>query len=66
MMYNNICLQTLINRFPDLSDSEIERYFNYAAIWAFAGKLFSQWWRQTFQAFIEFPEDGTVCIGKAG
>lgn len=52
-----------------MSDVEIERCFNYAAIWAFAGTLevatwdsFSQWWRQTFERYIDYPEEGTVSL----
>ena len=59
--------QTLINPFPDLSDGEIERYFNYAAVWAFGGMLeaqhrdaLSQWWRDTLSGSIDFPHEGTV------
>ena len=52
---------------PELSDVEIERSFNYAAIWAFGGTLdltsrdyFSSWWRQMFEQHIDYPEDGMV------
>ena len=45
----------------------MERYFNYAAVWAFAGTLdivhreaFSTWWKDTFREFIDYPEEGTV------
>ncbi|ESO89556.1 hypothetical protein LOTGIDRAFT_75597, partial [Lottia gigantea] len=34
-----ICFQSLVNPYPELSDVEYERYFNYACIWAFAGTL---------------------------
>ena len=51
----------------ELTDAEVERYFNYAAVWAFAGTLemehrdtFSQWWKTTFREFIDYPDEGTV------
>ena len=56
-----------MNPYPDLSDVEFERYFNFACIWAFAGTLhvehretFSQWWRESFEQHIDYPEDGIV------
>ena len=59
--------QALINPYPDLTDVEIERYFNYAAVWALAGTLdvenrepFSNWWRETFEIYIDYPQGGTV------
>ena len=64
---NYSLLQTLLT-IQDLSDQEIERYFNYAAVWALAGTLevehreaFSQWWKQTFKDYIDYPSEGTVC-----
>ena len=58
-----------MNPFNDLSDVEYERYFNYAAVWAFAGTLaeehrqeFSDWWKEKFQEHIDYPSDGTVSI----
>ncbi|GFS27875.1 dynein beta chain, flagellar outer arm [Elysia marginata] len=60
-------LEVLVNPFNDLSDVEYERYFNYAAIWAFGGTLayehredFSNWWREKFQEHIDYPPEGTV------
>ena len=57
----------MVNPYPDLSDVEFERYFNFACIWAFAGTLhvdhretFSQWWRESFEQHIDYPEEGTV------
>ena len=58
-----------MNPYPDLSDVEFERYFNFACIWAFAGTLhvehretFSQWWRESFEQHIDYPEDGIVSL----
>ncbi|XP_052258855.1 uncharacterized protein LOC127863384 isoform X2 [Dreissena polymorpha] len=60
-------LDTMVHPFPDLSDVEFERYFNFACIWAFAGTLevkhresFSHWWRESFEEHIDFPEEGMV------
>ncbi|GFO25145.1 dynein beta chain, ciliary-like, partial [Plakobranchus ocellatus] len=60
-------LEVLVNPFNDLSDVEYERYFNYAAIWAFGGTLacehrenFSNWWKEQFQEHIDYPPEGTV------
>jgi hypothetical protein len=46
---------------------ELERYFNFAAIWAFGGTLeascresFSNWWKEQFEQHIDYPEEGTV------
>jgi hypothetical protein len=46
---------------------EFERYFSYAAVWAFGGTLavdnresFSNWWRSQFDQHIDYPDDGTV------
>ena len=57
----------MVNPYPDLSDVEFERYFNFACIWAFAGTLeaqfrepFSQWWKETFEEHMDFPDEGTV------
>ena len=43
--------------------------FNYAAIWAFGGTIhvnhrdtFSTWWKQTFEQYIDYPDEGTVSI----
>ncbi|CAH1797693.1 unnamed protein product [Owenia fusiformis] len=53
--------------YPDLSETEYERYFTLAVIWAFGGTLevqyrepFSQWWRRTFEKHIEYPIGGSV------
>ena len=61
-------LQALVQSFTDLTDVEYERYFSYAAVWAFGGTLdveyresFSSWWRTQFDQHIDYPEDGTVC-----
>jgi len=50
-----------------LSDVEVERYFNYACVWAFGGTLapegkeiFSSWWKETFEQHIDYPGDGSV------
>lgn len=58
----------MVNPYPDLSDVEFERYFNFACIWAFGGTLdvehrdaFSFWWREQFEQHIDFPEEGMVC-----
>ncbi|KAK6172547.1 hypothetical protein SNE40_016179 [Patella caerulea] len=68
-MVHTFCVlfETLINPFPELSDVECERYFNFACIWAFAGTLsiehresFSYWWKETFEHYIDYPEEGTV------
>lgn len=55
----------------DLSDVEYERYFNLACIWAFGGTLavehresFSQWWREQFDQYVDYPEDGTVRVSS--
>ncbi|KAH9514965.1 hypothetical protein Btru_021540, partial [Bulinus truncatus] len=60
-------LEVLINPFNDLTDVEYERYFNFAAVWAFGGTLtedcreeFSDWWKDQFQDHIDYPNDGTV------
>ncbi|XP_055866060.1 uncharacterized protein LOC106055129 isoform X2 [Biomphalaria glabrata] len=60
-------LEVLINPFNDLTDVEYERYFNFAAVWAFGGTLaeecreeFSNWWKEQFQDHIDYPSDGTV------
>ena len=57
----------MINGCPELSDVEMERYFNFAAIWAFAGTLdakhretFSNWWKEQFEQHIDYPDDGTI------
>ena len=46
---------------------ELERYFNFAAVWAFGGTLeaecresFSNWWKEQFEQHIDYPEEGTV------
>lgn len=56
-----------MSSFNDLSDVEYERYFSYAAVWAFGGSLnvehresFSNWWKSQFEHHIDYPEDGTV------
>ena len=75
-------LQALVQSFTDLTDVEYERYFSYAAVWAFGGTLdveyresFSSWWRTQFDQHIDYPEDGTVsyacvcvcvCVGSGG
>ena len=55
--------------FPNLTDVEIERMFNYAAVWAFGGtidvdhrEIFSNWWKETFEHYIDYPDDGTVSV----
>ena len=55
--------------FPNLTDVEIERMFNYAAIWAFGGTIdldhreaFSVWWKETFEQYIDYPDDGMVIV----
>ncbi|XP_056010102.1 uncharacterized protein LOC125667097 [Ostrea edulis] len=60
-------LDALITRCRELSDVELERYFNFAAIWAFGGTLeakcresFSNWWKEQFEQHIDYPEEGTV------
>ena len=60
-----------MHSFTDLSDVEYERYFSYAAVWAFGGTLnvqhresFSNWWRSQFDQHIDYPEDGTVSKGE--
>ena len=62
-------LQALLAPFNSLNDVDIERYFNFACIWAFGGTLdlaardyFSQWWRQTFDYSIDYPESATVSV----
>lgn len=59
--------QALISRCRELSDVELERYFNFAAVWAFGGTLeaecresFSNWWKEQFEQHIDYPEEGTV------
>ena len=59
----------MVNPYPDLSDVEFERYFNFACIWAFAGTLedehkepFSLWWKESFEEHMDFPEEGTVSV----
>ena len=66
-VYYSIVVQAVIAPFSDLSDLEMERYFNFALMWAFGGTLeapdkewFSQWWKTTFAPFMEFPEEGSV------
>nr|XP_022320176.1 dynein beta chain, flagellar outer arm-like isoform X6 [Crassostrea virginica] len=60
-------LDALISRCRELSDVELERYFNFAAVWAFGGTLeaecresFSNWWKEQFEQHIDYPEEGTV------
>ncbi|XP_053409232.1 uncharacterized protein LOC123561373 isoform X4 [Mercenaria mercenaria] len=60
-------LDTIVNPYPDLSDVEFERYFNFACIWAFGGTIevehreaFSYWWREQFEQHIDFPDEGLV------
>ncbi|KAK3108743.1 hypothetical protein FSP39_014630 [Pinctada imbricata] len=57
----------MIHGCPELSDVEMERYFNFSAIWAFAGTLdaqhresFSVWWKEQFEQHIDYPDDGTI------
>ncbi len=59
--------QALLTPYTDLEDADVERYFSYACVWAFGGSLtvrsrevFSQWWRETFQDYSDYPEQGTV------
>nr|KAG5694045.1 hypothetical protein BaRGS_025624 [Batillaria attramentaria] len=68
MLHTFISLfEALVSSFTDLTDVEYERYFSYAAVWAFGGTLdvehresFSNWWRTQFDQHIDYPEDGTV------
>lgn len=62
-------LKALVAPYPDLSDMEYERYFNFACIWAFGGTLaaehresFSNWWYEEFDQQIDYPVEGTVSI----
>ena len=66
---DNICLQAVVNQTStqELSDVEYERYFNFAAIWAFGGTLeekyresFSNWWKEQFEQHIDYPNEGLV------
>ncbi|XP_071095883.1 uncharacterized protein [Haliotis cracherodii] len=68
-MVHTFCnlLESLVNPYPDLSDVEYERYFNFACVWSFGGTLslehresFSQWWKEHFESYIDYPEEGTV------
>jgi dynein heavy chain len=62
-------IQALLNPSADLNDTEIESYFNFACVWAFAGTLevnardpFNAWWRKTFSDHSNFPADGSVSL----
>lgn len=58
-----------MNSLSDLKPVELERYFNYAAVWTFGGTLteeckqeFSNWWREQFGEHIVYPNDGMVSM----
>ncbi|KAJ8316357.1 hypothetical protein KUTeg_006371 [Tegillarca granosa] len=68
-MVSTFCtlVEALVASYPDLSDVEFERYFNFAAIWAFGGTLdvehresFSNWWKEEFSQHIDYPEEGLI------
>ncbi|XP_078672103.1 uncharacterized protein LOC144911712 isoform X1 [Branchiostoma floridae x Branchiostoma belcheri] len=71
-MVSTFCalLEALLTQQTDVTEVEMERFFNFAAIWAFAGTLegdyrtaFSQWWRHQFVAGpdgVDYPESGEV------
>lgn len=64
-----LCSQALVRQYTDLSDIEYERYFNYALIWSLGGTLeveardpFSTWWRETFEKYLDLPQEATVSL----
>ncbi|XP_006816781.1 dynein beta chain, ciliary-like, partial [Saccoglossus kowalevskii] len=68
-MVSTLCtlMEALISQQNDLDDLQYERYFNFAAIWAFGGTLeeqyrstFSHWWRNQWQTRVDYPEQGEV------
>ena len=62
-------LQALIAPFSELSELDLERYFNFALMWSFGGTLeykdrdaFSWWWKNSFDECIDIPDE--LCVSK--
>ena len=64
-----LVFQALISPFSELSELDLERYFNFALMWSFGGTLeykdrdaFSCWWKSSFDQYIDFPDE--LCVSK--
>ena len=67
IVFHLLYKQAQLSSAAGLTEADVERYFQFAAVWAFGGMLeaefrenFNIFWRETIGLQVQFPVDGQV------